>query len=146
MTLAEFVAKQRSPMAFAWYGDASVWRVSHRPYEIARQAGLDPPAGKLVSITPALAAKVFAYVRSESLTHGRARFRESFHHECRGWIDEIGDGARFYSNSSYEGWFDGTEAWGRGFVPLTQFDIDAGVIGVSADGSAGFVFWVGANS
>lgn len=147
MTLAEFIAKTRGPLAFAWCGDASEWRVTHRPYEIARQAGLDLPAGKLVSIAPALAAKVFAYVRSESLTHGRARFRASFHSECRGWIAELGDGAQFYSNSSYDGWFeDGTEVWGRGFTPLTQFDIDAGVIGVSADGRIGFVFWRGENS
>jgi hypothetical protein len=146
VSLAAFVAKVRSP-AIAWHGNASAWRVSHRPYEIARQAGLAPPPGALVAIDRQLAAKVFAYVRSESLTHGRKRYRASFLEECRDLLAELEDGAQFYSNSEYRGCFDPSQepsAWG--FTPLTDHDIDTGVIGLSSDGQSGFVYWRAENS
>ena len=147
MDLASFVGKVRSPVVFTWLGDASVWRQKRRPDEIARQAGLAPPADALRPLDPTLAAKVFAYLRSESLTHGRKRYRAGFFSECRDMLGELGDGSQFYSNSDFEGWFqDGPEPAGWGFTPLTDFDIDTGIVGVSSDGRCGFVFWRGENS
>ena len=147
MSLEQFVAKAHGQGVFAWYVDASMWRESHRPYEIARQAGLGPPPTTLVSLEASLAAKVFAYVRSESLTHGRMRYRASLLSECRELINELGNNAGFYSNSSFEDCFRreaGPNVWG--FTPLTDFDLDTGVIGSSVDGRCGFAFWRGENS
>jgi hypothetical protein len=147
MGLSAFLEKVRGTSAGVWHGDASGWRAKHRPYEIARLAGLDPPAGKLVAVTPELAAQVFAHLRSESLLHGRKRYRESHLAECRQWLSELGEAAKFFSNSSFDGWFQtsgGPAVWG--FTPFTSFDVDTGIIGVSENSTLGFAFWVGENS
>lgn len=143
MDLAAFISKARGPSVFTWYGDATAWRVSHRPYEMARQAGLDPPPGKLIPVAPAHAAKAFAYVRSESLTHGQARYRASYYTECRAWLSELGDHSSYFSNNSYLDWFDSPPPRTFGYTPLTKFVIDTGLIGISSDARCGFVFWRG---
>jgi len=67
--------------------------------------------------------------------------------ECLELIDELGGNARFCSSSGFETWFQGeTEPMASGFTPLTDFDIDTGVIGSSADGRVAFAFWRGEDS
>jgi hypothetical protein len=127
----------------AWLGDVSSIRQSHRPLEIARRAGLAPDPDAFVSITGKTAAQVMAYVQSESLAYGTMKYRESIYRDCRDMVAELGEGATFWSNSSYEGSFMGESVSAHGWRPITSSVFDTGVAGCSRD--VGFIFWMEEN-
>lgn len=144
MHLEQLVAKAQRYGSYGWNGDAWRSRESLLPYEIARQAGLEPLPAKLLLRDASLAAKVLAHVCSESLTHGRKRYRAAVLGECRELIKERWVNARFHSNSGFEDWFDGDagpRAWC--FTPLKGFENDIEVFRSSADGRYDFAFWRG---
>ncbi len=113
--------------------DVSAVRLSHCPDEIARRAGLAPAPDVFVAINAKLAAQILAYVQSESLAHGRKRYRETYFREAKAMLAELGDDAKFWSNSSYEGYFQaGPEPSAWGYKPLTSNVLDTGIAGCSA--------------